>query len=337
MNNSVPKPGGAIDAVVVDSNMTASEARRCIEEIKGHLSSVRKLLLDLDERRGWEALGYESMRQCMVAEFGRSQSQLYRELKAGLIEREISPMGEIGLIPERQLREIGKLPQQQWSSAWDEAVKTAPPKGVTTSHVGKTVASIKNSSAASGDQDFVLGEWVEVRTRHGNPNWDGLRGSVTRVEKYEITVQLDDDRWKNLRFYRDELIKVPAQSEQLNQIIESAYQCGDLVMIDCPRVADRSQRLHNGCWGTVVDLGRCSVEVVVRGQRVRFMNSDVKNVDNPTPILRDIASRLNQLFNRDDLDELDRQILEFYVRRLNFTDKQLERLAHVWDVYTKSE
>ncbi len=115
----------------------------------------------LDERRGWEALGYQSMRQCMVGEFGRSQSKLYRELKAGKIEREISPRGEIGLIPEKHLRHIGSLPQEKWVDAWGQVVETAPPKGVTTSHVAKTVATIK----ASISQEFVLGEWVRVKTR----------------------------------------------------------------------------------------------------------------------------------------------------------------------------
>ena len=109
------------EAVVVTSNMTALEARQLIEEIKGHLNSIRVLLLDLDERRGWEALGYQSMRQCMLTEFKRSRSQLHRELKAGKIERVLSPQGDIGLIPEKHLRYIGQLPPERWASAWNEA------------------------------------------------------------------------------------------------------------------------------------------------------------------------------------------------------------------------
>jgi len=31
-------------------------------------------------------------------------------------------MGTIGSIPERQLREIGKLPPERWSSTWEEAL-----------------------------------------------------------------------------------------------------------------------------------------------------------------------------------------------------------------------
>jgi len=39
---------------------------------------------------------------------------------------------EPSAVSERQLREIGKLPPERWSSTWEEALITAPPKGVTT-------------------------------------------------------------------------------------------------------------------------------------------------------------------------------------------------------------
>jgi len=94
--NIVPQPETDVDAVIADSSMTAEEARRCIDEIKTYLNSVRVLLLNLDERRGWEALGYKSIRQCLKAELqgklGKSVSQLYRELAAGKIERELSQL-----------------------------------------------------------------------------------------------------------------------------------------------------------------------------------------------------------------------------------------------------
>lgn len=363
--NIVPQLETDVDAVVVASNMTAEEARECIAEIKGHLNNIRLLLLELDERRGWEALGYSSIRQCMVGEFGRSQSQLYRELKAGKIEREISPRGEIGLIPEKHLRHIGKLPPERWSSAWAEALQTALPKGVTTTHVEKTVARIKselthaqkaepaaNQNVPTAEQDFVLGEWVEVLTRNGNATWDGLRGPVTRVDQYEITVQLDEGKWKHLRFYRHELVKVPAPNDELNRMIQGAsrealdsaslksefqsfYKRDDLVLIDCPASAEKEYKQWNGCWGKVKSVGRSgSLEVMIGGNTVRFKASDLDMIDNPMPILKEIAEHLNQLLSRADLDELDRQTLTFYHRRLNFTDRQLQVLTGLWNHYT---
>lgn len=281
--NIVPQQQTAVDAVVVAPNMTALEARQCIDEIKGHLNSVRLLLLDLDERRGWEALGYSSMRHCMVGEFGRSQSQLYRELKAGKIEREISPMGEIGLIPERQLRYIGQIPPERWSSAWSEVIVTAPPTGITTSHVAKTVARIKDELANTK-----------------NPE-----------------------------------LKEPAAQEQQ----QSFYKHGDLVLIDCPNGAGPEYRRWNGCWAVVGGLGHSgsSVEVVIAGKKVCFMKSDLNPIDSPAPVLKEIAEKVNRLFNREDLDELDKQFLDFYVRRLTFTEMQLDRLAYIWGQYTNEK
>ena len=143
----------------------------------------------------------------MVGEFGRSQSQLYRELKAGKIERRISPMGEIGLIPERQLRYIGQIPPERWSSAWSEVIVTAPPKGITTSHVAKTVAKIKselalltvrnetNGAIASTQFFFKCGDWVlvdcpksvEIEQRRFSGCW-GLVKSVGQLGSVEVVV-----------------------------------------------------------------------------------------------------------------------------------------------------
>jgi hypothetical protein len=311
----------------------------------------------------------------MVGEFGRSQSQLYRELKAGKIEREISPQGEIGVIPEGHLRHIGKLPPERWSFAWSEAIATAPSKGVTTSHVAKTVVRIKSElaqkqkpkpgtdqNAPIASQNFVLGEWVEIRTRDGNKTWDGLRGPVTRIENEQVTVQLDEDRWKHLRFYRDELVKVPAPNEELNQMIEgviasrcdespdfpsgavserppkSFYKRGDIVVIDCPASAGQEYRQWNGCSGLVKSVGKLgSVEVVVAGETMRFPPSDLEIIDNPSPIFVEVAEKVVRLLKRDDLDECERYLLMgFYLRRQTFTQWQLEMLEDLIDHYENS-
>jgi hypothetical protein len=70
--------------------MTAQEARTSIDRIRRGLENIRHEVLDLYERRGWEALGYTSWRECVVAEFGQSQSQLYEALDAGRVERVLS-------------------------------------------------------------------------------------------------------------------------------------------------------------------------------------------------------------------------------------------------------
>jgi hypothetical protein len=85
------------------------------------------LFFDLYEREGWSALGYQSWRECVVAEFKQGQAYLYRQLKAAQTEKVISPKGE-NSIPEKQLRPLTKLkgdPEAQ-REAWQKAVETAP-------------------------------------------------------------------------------------------------------------------------------------------------------------------------------------------------------------------
>lgn len=99
-----------VDAVVpkvVPPIMSVEEARDCLDQIGSHLRSIRALLLELDERQGWKALGYKSMRQCLLTEFKQKKShlrQLYRELEAGRIEKKLCPIGHrIGDMPESHL------------------------------------------------------------------------------------------------------------------------------------------------------------------------------------------------------------------------------------------
>ena len=93
--------------------LSEEEARACVERIRGHLEGARRELLRLYDSQGWRALGYPSWWVCVVAEFGQSQAYLYRQLEAGRIEARISPIGEIGVIPESHLRPLVALPEDR--------------------------------------------------------------------------------------------------------------------------------------------------------------------------------------------------------------------------------
>lgn len=135
-----------VEDVEVVIMMTADEARDVVQQINSHLNSARKLLLDLHERRGWEALGYASWRDCATAEFGESQTRVYQLLSAAKIEKEISTIVEIsedspmGEIPESHLRPLAQLnTANQRNKAWQQAVETAPNGKVTAKHVQSVV------------------------------------------------------------------------------------------------------------------------------------------------------------------------------------------------------
>ena len=324
-------------AIADNVAMSAEAARQCIEEVKLHQTHIRMLLLTLETQKGWHALGYSSMRECMLAEFGQSRSQLYRELKAAKIESVVSPRGDIGTIPEKHLRSLSKLPTEQWSSAWNEVVETAPPKGVTTKHVVSVVENLLKPTlqldspvATETEPDFYVGDWVEVR-RPGA--WYEKQGEVVSVEQYEIAVLLNQKKSKILRFYREELVKVLPLKRSSS---ESFYKQGDLLLIDCPKNVDCDYKHYNGCWAIVVSVGELGgIEVLLGGKTMRVKSSDTDPMDAADAQLREVAQKVNSLLCRDDIDEFDRNFLQQYLKRQTFTEAQIRHLDYFSDYYAK--
>lgn len=315
--------------------MSVTEARSCVDEIKGHLNRVRALLLDLDERRGWETLGYDSMRQCMLHEFEDVRSQLrhlYRELKAGHIEKAVCPLGhKIGSIPETHLRELGKLPPEQWLPCWNEAISTAPPKGVTAKHIAATVARLQQIQASppSPDLQLVVGSWALIKTLAGNPAWDGRVGEIVKpLEGGQWGVRLNFTNWKCLRFYPDELTPVPAPV---------SFKVGNIVLIDCPDGAPKEHRHFNKKWGVVTEITQHGQpRVVVAGQNIILNRSDIQVVNQPSEFLQSVAEVASKLLQCENLDDFDRALLEEkYTRNLNFTPRQMDILFQMSEVYLK--
>lgn len=94
--------------------MTYAEAEQCLTQIRGHIDETRRLLYEFNARKGWQALGYRSLYQCIIdpdqelyiARY--KKTHLYRLINTGQVETMIGGDGSIGLIPERVLRPIVK-------------------------------------------------------------------------------------------------------------------------------------------------------------------------------------------------------------------------------------
>src|ERR1051325_7956234 len=101
--------------------MSRQEARSHVSKIQNHITDARILIEELYNRQGWKALGYSSWRECVTNEFRQGQAYMYRLLRAAQIERNLSQIGEIGAIPESQLRPLTQLPPEEQKDAWLEA------------------------------------------------------------------------------------------------------------------------------------------------------------------------------------------------------------------------
>lgn len=111
----------AIQAV----EMTRDEAERSNLAIKAGILSIRALLLDMRDRKGWKALGYESFDAYGRDELGYEKSHLYRLAETAEIERSIgfSPIGEKA--KESQLRPLAPLSNEERQKVWEEATARA--------------------------------------------------------------------------------------------------------------------------------------------------------------------------------------------------------------------
>jgi hypothetical protein len=242
--------------------MTEAEAHGCIEAIKEHAISLRQLLVELEERKGWEALGYSSMTACMVAEFKNSKPVLVRELKVGRMEKRYLRV-PIGTYLESQLRPLSQLEPTRYQEAIEKAHQIAGDKRITVAHVNQAVRELRSKKL---------------------------------------------------------FLNQPLTPPML------PYHVGDIVLVKCDRAITEPYSKYNGCWAVVSEVLAygCSVQLMGREWNIHW--NDLKAIDITDATLKQIANRVFTLLVRDDLDEMERDILERYHQRQWFTSWQLQLL-----------
>lgn len=128
--------------------MTTDEARAYVGWIKSALEDARGYLLQLQDREGWRALGYDSWRACVLAEFAEfSQPRLYQLLDAAKVDRAISTTVETIRLPERHARALAPVLRHCGPSVVQEvyryARETAGIEGCTSDHLEVTIGHLE--------------------------------------------------------------------------------------------------------------------------------------------------------------------------------------------------
>lgn len=187
--------------------MSQAEAQSAWDQVCHHFETGRVILLDFYEREGWRALGYKSWREFAVEKSNQSQSYLYRQIEAAQVEREISPNGELGVIPERQLRELARAPEGQRKPVYDEAAATAPNGKPTAKLLRETVDRVAPppwpTPAPKLDPEYVDDAFAEFE-KPAEPAWvarERRNGTIPEDAKVTITEPdpLDEDEPPNIQ------------------------------------------------------------------------------------------------------------------------------------------
>ena len=117
---------------LIQLEMTPDEARETDRLIKRHINTTRYLLLDMRDRKGWKALGYESFKDYGEKELGYQEAHIYRLVEAAEVSLQIgySPIGESAPPPESQLRPLKSVPEDERKAIWYERFGQKPNNSV---------------------------------------------------------------------------------------------------------------------------------------------------------------------------------------------------------------
>jgi hypothetical protein len=324
------------EVIATEVLMSETEAREHIEAIKLCFDDIASLLLDLDDRRGWEALHYRSMHQLIQAELkdhlNKSVSQIYRLLNEAKIRRELSQICEkVEEVPAYKLEPLGKLPPHCWGDTWEEVISTATNGEVTRQHV-QTIVEQRLRKHNFKPVSLRPGDWVEVHSLQQECCWDGLRGCIVEPEDDSGQVGVDlsqasgQSDWQCVRFRAQELIKLP---------VPSPHKVGEIAMVRCGVGATPEQRKYSGCWGSVQHVFESTVIVAVGSELVEYCFEDLDYIDSPSLYLIEVCDRVTRLWSLPNLPKSVRHLLRtFYQRELVFLQEDLyvlqaiERLCH---------
>jgi len=113
---------------LIQMEMTLEEARETDRLIKRHINTTRYLLLDMRDRKGWKALGYESFKDYGEKSLGYEKAYLTRLADAGEISLQLGYDPELPIgnsPPESQLRPLKAVPEDERKAIWEEATRKA--------------------------------------------------------------------------------------------------------------------------------------------------------------------------------------------------------------------
>jgi hypothetical protein len=100
-------------------NMTCEEAQEKHNELKSLHNSMRLLLLEMRDRKGWLALGFSSWEDYGEKEWGFTRQHLNRLATSAYIQNLVEPIGSEE-IPESQLRPLTSVPDDVKIEIWQQ-------------------------------------------------------------------------------------------------------------------------------------------------------------------------------------------------------------------------
>ena len=230
---------------LIQMEMTLDEARETDRLIKRHINTTRYLLLDMRDRQGWKALGYESFVEYGKKSLGYEKGYLYQLADAGEISIQLGYSQESAIAdsppPESQLRPLKSVPEDERKAIWDEATRKAEEEGakLTAKRVEDAVAEWKQRS-----QDWHH-QYLDERNQRRQVEFE-LSETLKRVS--EPTIPPDYESLKqNERELRSDLAELKHQQRELvQQQVVAKLKEREAELAELDRKVQRAESLLTG-------------------------------------------------------------------------------------------
>ena len=229
--------------------MTKDEAVETDRLIKRHINTTRYLLLDMRDRQGWRALGYENFVDYGKKSLGYEKGYLYQLADAGEISLQLGYSPESAIAdfppPESQLRPLKAVPEAERQAIWEEATRKAEQEHATLT-AQRVEAAVKEWKQRShdwhsqfvGERDKRRQAEMELVAAHQRPtvvvekipaDYDALKAKAAQLETELATNKAEQTRIiqsaikAKLSGYQGEVDALEARKRNLEQQAK-AYQ-----------------------------------------------------------------------------------------------------------------
>lgn len=176
-----------MNQLVTLPDMNLEEATAKHQELKAIHGVARSMLLEMRDRKGWKALGYESFEDYGDKEWGYSRQHLNRLATAESTQKLLEPMGSKE-ISERQLRPLNQVPDDIKKQIWNEVNEEN--KVVTAKLIEQAVAKYK--ADLLGKDDLL------DKVRKQRDDWKGASDTqISQLTSKLNTVEEDKQKAVN--------------------------------------------------------------------------------------------------------------------------------------------
>ncbi|MEG4929553.1 hypothetical protein [Microcoleus sp. F10-B2] len=231
------------DRPKLTAQMGRKEAEQITNDIRANFDSLGKMLLEVRERKGFLALGYQSLESYCLTEFGKGKARVYQLIEEAKIEEGItaelaasdSPIKSLKM-PGTYLRELKVLetPRQQ-IEAIAYANKLAQNEGKTKATKTHLQAAVNKLNPKKTEQTREIFKTIgfdkgaEVEVLEGRAK--GERGIIRKVDKKGAHVELYSGNSMPIAWDISELRIVPETDRPKHPATMDTINIGDTVRI----------------------------------------------------------------------------------------------------------